>query len=521
MEKVLIFGGGISGLTIAHELCHKGIKCLVIEKEDIFGGMARSDSSRTEFPSEHSWRGYAPFYKNVFQIMKEIPYYDKTVFDNLSIPINFFLMYDDIKQYDLTTNFSDNLILFLLGLLYIFSDKRYYSYKIEPFLKKYLSKNGYDYIVNFIIGPGYGMDKEDISMGHLLKFPIISYVQTNHGSASWQVTNGPTNDTWFDPWVEYLSKKGVRFLNNTELISLDVDGLEIVSCWLKNKDNVFTLKADDYILALNPYAIVDIMKKSSILDLYNKFKYLTKDTRCKQISFRIGIDRKIEYPIDNIGFVMNDSEFNITWYPQEKFWDTKPSIGSLWSGTIIDFKTKGKLYGKNAEHLDKDKLKKEIIHQILRSKSFQKMIYDKNGVNIHEKDIHYFEIWHEWNFIEGKQEQKNKKWVNNIYNEKYRPGQTTKYSNLFLSGAHTKTSVNIWSMEGAVESGKLTSNIVLAKYGRKKALISHHTDNIFIRLFQKIDNILYYLNFPNVIITLAVITILLPILKQMQKLNHL
>ena len=28
--------------------------------------------ARKLFPAEHSWRGYAPFYKNTFQIMKEI-----------------------------------------------------------------------------------------------------------------------------------------------------------------------------------------------------------------------------------------------------------------------------------------------------------------------------------------------------------------------------------------------------------------------------------------------------------------
>ena len=36
---------------------------------------------------------------------------------------------------------------------------------------------------------------------------------------------------------------------------------------------------------------------------------------------------------------------------------------------------------------------------------------------INKEDIDYIEIWYEWNFIRGKQDQLNKKWVNNIYNE--------------------------------------------------------------------------------------------------------
>ena len=61
--------------------------------------------------------------------------------------------------------------------------------------------------------------------------------------------------------------------------------------------------------------------------------------------------------------------------------------------------------------------KKEIIYQIVRSKSFRKLIFDNNGFYINKEDIDYIELWYEWNFIRGKQDQLNKKWVNNIYNE--------------------------------------------------------------------------------------------------------
>lgn len=87
---IIIFGGGISGLTLAHELSKKDFKILIIEKDNELGGMVRSNIESNGIPSEHSWRGYAPFYKNTFQLMKEIPYFDTTVFSNLSVPIQFF-----------------------------------------------------------------------------------------------------------------------------------------------------------------------------------------------------------------------------------------------------------------------------------------------------------------------------------------------------------------------------------------------------------------------------------------------
>ena len=97
MYDIIIFGGGLSGLTIAHELIKKGFKILIVEKDNELGGMVRSDTKKNKFPSEHSWRGYAPFYKNAFQLMKEIPYHNTNVFNNLSIPIDFYLLYD--KEY--------------------------------------------------------------------------------------------------------------------------------------------------------------------------------------------------------------------------------------------------------------------------------------------------------------------------------------------------------------------------------------------------------------------------------------
>lgn len=537
MNDIIIFGGGLSGLTLAHELNKKGFKILVIEKDHDFGGMARSDIKRNLHPSEHSWRGYAPFYKNTFQVMKEIPFHSASVFENLSVPIDFFMLHDEEKKYKLILTLTDRLVLFYLGINYLLAYNRrhdYYRVDIEPFLKKYLSNDGYNYIINFVTGPGYGMNKNEVSMGHLLRPPVISRVHKgkhththttgnkiyHHRSTdSWHVMNGPTSEVWIKPWIKYLKSNGVEFMNNTELVRLNYKNNNIVSAEIKRTDGLYSIKAKEYIIAINPYNAVNVFKnsirtaKSDIENLYNEFNLLTRNTKSKQISFRIGMEQSIKYPVNNIAFVMNDSEFNITWYPQEKHWKAKPQMKSLWSGTIIDFERKGRLFNKSAEVLNKEQLKEEVIYQIMRSQSFQKLIYDNNGFYLDSKDIDYFEIWYEWNYINGKEEQVNRKWVNNIYNEQYRPSQKTRYKNLFLSGAHTKTTMNIWSMEGAIESGKITSNHILHKYHKPKTKLYKHIDPFIIRIFQYLDNILYFLHFPNIFICICVIIVLYIITK--------
>ena len=232
---------------------------------------------------------------------------------------------------------------------------------------------------------------------------------------------------------------------------------------------------------------------------------MNANTESKQISFRLGLDKNIAFPKDNIAFVMSDSEFNITWYPQEKHWakniklDSNGIIKSLWSGTIIQSYGIGKLFNKKATNLSKSQLITEIKYQILRSKSFQQLIYDNNGFYLSAKDIIYDEIWYEWKHDGAELNSVEQKWANNIYNEKYRPVQQTKYNNLFLSGAHTKTSIKIWSMEGATESGLLTTNHILNKYNLEPAYYYEHKHSVLIKPFQKIDDGLYTLGLPNII----------------------
>ena len=55
-------------------------------------------------------------------------------------------------------------------------------------------------------------------------------------------------------------------------------------------------------------------------DIYNQHKILNSKSKSEQISFRLGLNKNIKFPSNNIAFVMSDSEFNITWYPQEQHW---------------------------------------------------------------------------------------------------------------------------------------------------------------------------------------------------------
>lgn len=153
----------------------------------------------------------------------------------------------------------------------------------------------------------------------------------------------------------------------------------------------------------------------------------------------------------------------------------------------------------------------EIIDEIFISKSFNDYVYKYNNYNITRNDICYIELFKEYKYINGVLENiDNKKWVNNIFNQELLMDQRTEYDNLYLGGAHMKTTLNKYSMEAATESGKIIANHILTKYNQEKCY-QYVFDN---RYLYQIDDVLYAMNCPNIIdiITLFIVLVIIIIL---------
>ena len=92
-KQVAILGGGVGGLTAAHELLERGFDVTIYEKESVAGGKARSylrpalpdDNLDAVLPAEHGFRFFPGFYQHLPDTMKRIPFENKPlgVFENL------------------------------------------------------------------------------------------------------------------------------------------------------------------------------------------------------------------------------------------------------------------------------------------------------------------------------------------------------------------------------------------------------------------------------------------------------
>ena len=524
MKSVAVFGGGIAGLTVCHELLKKGYNVSLYEKEKDVGGVSKSRYNENNIPSEYSWRGYPAIYENLFTLIKEIPITENTtVYDNLSGPIDFYLPRDEIIEkynYNPKGNWKD----FILGSYYvlrsIFSDKRREVYAKMSFKESMLSYKNFsrDAYARFItmLCPGLGIDENKGSVQNVAKvkeMEFLNKVPKDLERMCWYVMNAPTNQAWFDIWLEYLKEKGLKVHLNNEIKGVFNINNKIVSCstFDKNTYQMIDITADDYVFCLDPYAMRKIILNNDLDlsdDCFNKIIKLSNDKHQVQIGFVLAFDKKViipHIPGKTWALAMPDSEFNITLYFQEHFWDINDKLNkdvkSIWSGTVCKAYKKGKLYGKTAESLTQEELLEEIKHQIFRSEELKKLINDNNDYNIDELTPIHEEIWNEWEFNPEtkKLEIRNKKWVTDLKNYHWRPYNNTNLENMYLAGAHMKTSMDLYSMEGAVESGKRATNMILEKNEDEKCYLYDHGSPFYLRFIQKIDNLLYRYKLPNIL----------------------
>ena len=604
--KVNIYGCGLSGLTVAHELVEKGFQVEIFEKAPIGGGMARSFRYSNGVPTEHSWRGYGPFYKNVFDIMKRIPvketcprddfgtYYSieevkkhttkdslwtyykgevydvtefmgshpggslilnaggknlekvwedlgyswhmenpyvmktlkkykigklkegfqsKTAYDNLNTDsLKLFILDNSVSEKKASIKIHDIPYLSYIFSKVLFSNKRrrdYYKISFDKLVKNKISKSSYRHLVDFVSGAGFGIDKKSLSYAHQVLFTLKFF---KYNSKDWvKVLNKPTSEGWIEPWISFLKNKGVKFNFNVSLERIKHDGKKVEYCVV----NGTRVVAEEHVFALDPYSLNQILKKSNFPVLQPKIEKLS--TINNQISFRLGLRKKVKIPTKNAGLIFVESPYNITTYLQEDHWCSGTNLGmngkikSLMSGTLVTIYYPGVIYKKSGTSLTKQQLLEEIIEQIFMSKDFLNVVENK----ITKEDIIFKEIFSDWEEKNGRLVSKNVKWVNNTLNQEYRPLGNTKYSNMFLTGGHNLTTVDVWTMESTVESGKITSNMILEKYNKKKAyLYSHSEKNEIIKTIQKMDDFLYSVGLPNIVDVLFIIIIIYFLLRR-------
>ncbi len=261
-QKVIIIGGGVAGLTAAHYLSRRNFDVTVYERRSYFGGKAASirlpsaAPDSVGCPGEHGFRFFPQWYRHVTDTMADIPFRgrgnvgpERSVAEHL-VPCD----ENEIRRYrgpatpvalrpPRSTNQAQALVSFILQL-----NQRIPTSEVASFFRE---------LAKFVAYPESERRRiyDEISWWKLLEAEqktaefrelIVATTQSllaaqPKQSSAYTIANlairtlfaqplerdrvldGPTNEVWINPWVNYLAGRGVRFVPGYQLDSILFD----------------------------------------------------------------------------------------------------------------------------------------------------------------------------------------------------------------------------------------------------------------------------------------------------------
>ncbi len=533
--KVAIFGAGVAGLTAAHEFARRGYDVSVYERNDTAGGFFRSARRESDnLPTEYSWHGFGPWYHNTFDLLRQIPFDgEASLYDRvLSRPMEYAVVpnsFDDDMEiaafFEKPTAFrmslSDKLSL-AWGILKVWSvnnrsKRRYAQTNAAAYWQPRMTPTGHK-TWKALFGPWIGADWPYASLHHVGLFfgrnirsgPAHKHPADENGAAwehrsmgGWSLLKGPSNEMWFNRWVKHLEEHGVAFHWQSPLQTLQFDGTKIIGGNLASGEEV---RADIFILASTPFSAADIVARTPALlgdDQLAKLRPLIQDGPHTQVSFRIGFAERMAWPRERTAIALTDSPFNITLFANEQSWPSNIDLGeevqSLWTCTACVASVPGIVHGKPLRNCTKSEFIDEVLAQIHASEALDGIIRQANdGRGLQDFAILKTEVWDEWEFDPSGITPEQPKWVTTTNTREHRPSQATSIPNLALAGAHTETEADIWSIEGAVESGRRAVKIF-----ESAVVVKSQHKPLALKLLARMDDALFALRLPHILSVLA------------------
>ncbi|HEY2584054.1 MAG TPA: FAD-dependent oxidoreductase [Mucilaginibacter sp.] len=331
-KKVIILGGGVAGMSAAHELIERGFEVQVFEqKVQTPGGKARSvavpdpdaGDHYNPLPGEHGFRFFPGFYRHVIDTMRRIPFPGNKngVFDNLVAAPHAMMARDGKDPIVLLDSFPKSIadLKFLLKSLHqktgiSLEDSKFFEMKVWQLMTSCQTRreNDYERMGWWQYTDGANRDKtyQNLLASGLTRTLVAARATTastktggdiflqlifnmaNPDVATDRILNGPTNDQWLWPWHKYLVKKGVDYRFLSQVTSIECTNNAISGVWVQKLDMPSTVfndagaaglssdnppqkyTADYYILAVPveraaPLLIGDILKGQTIQDFLN------------------------------------------------------------------------------------------------------------------------------------------------------------------------------------------------------------------------------------------------------------
>jgi hypothetical protein len=567
-RKVAIFGAGIGGLTVAHELSkldQANFEIDVYELKDHIGGLARSSRDNPDgCATEYCWRVFFGFYKNMFKILDEIsPNGDQK---------NLFTTYKHINLMDPQP--IGDMIRAYYGILrgLMSCDERLDDDDSTPdshgnkglTWASVVSPDPEDANLFKTVGPWLGADRVKCSYRSVIKVGIEQQILPSYlpGYKDY-VTTAPTSDVIFDPWQTLLESRGVKFHFRTALDSIKIQNSRVVTAKISSsthgqgtgagcsscaRDTMREINSDIFILALPIEALEKVLQNSIPMGLDSQEIHLKDITTLRQeclhtqLSFQLYFNEKVSLGGSN-AFLLVESSWDLIVLsydqaysinvddPETWICSNNKNIKGAWSVAATTAYRPGST-GKTLAESSYAEIIQELWVQLSGNLKLQTLIKANNPFDLDKSIVvGWSKLWPTFTGATvgkstgatvgkstgatvGKSTGANQniplhttepKFTNNAGSYHLRPSFKTYIPNLFIATAYVKETIDIFSMEAACLAG---------------ILVSHHIDprssppHILARPalfapFRALDRVCWYAGAPNSLTTMSSAVILL------------
>jgi geranylgeranyl pyrophosphate synthase/uncharacterized protein with NAD-binding domain and iron-sulfur cluster len=514
--RVIVLGGGVAGMSAAHELIERGFEVVVLERRDIAGGKARSvpvidDGAGTSghqladsgiaiehhLPGEHGFRFFPGFYKHVIDTMRRTPSFDgRKVADHL-VPTTRV----GITQYgkptflipavfprtpgDAGTVLRDVLLAFGPISDLTPDDLAFFGARIWQILTsckqrrlgEYERTSWWDFVgaeqrsasyQKFLAG---GITRSLVAakarkastrtIGDVFVQLMLTIVNPTAGSTD-RVFDGPTNLVWIDPWRTFLESRGVRYVSDAEVEEILCSKGCITGVAVRQQGMRAVMHGDHYVAAL-PLERIAPMVNGRLLAADPTLANLR--ALAPNVDWMNGVQFYLrrDVPMAHGHVIHIDTEWALTSVSQIQFWHSitpeqfgDSDVRSVLSVDVSDWTAPGS-DGRPAMQCPREEVVRETWNQLKRS------------INVGEELLRDEDL-HSW-FLDpdidddpacrGFLRNSEPLLVNLVDTWVLRPEATTGIPNLFLASDYVRTHTDLATMEGANEAARRAVNGLL------------------------------------------------------------
>lgn len=495
-----IFGGGVAGLSAAHELSERGFEVTVYEPWDVYGGKARSIASdgtgvggRRDLPGEHGLRFFPGFYRHLDDTMRRIPFPGNArgVLDNLvtcrdvafcrsgerSVRMHVFFprQAGDVMPFlrnivrPLETGIAARDLAFflrqMLALVTSCDERRDELEKLSwsEFMDAPVPEADpyYSFLVRGWTRSFLALEPDTASahtMGEIM-LQMFGQFYAPGGSAA-RVLNGPTNDVWIDPWVEELRRRGVVFVSGARLTGLHCEASLIREASVRVGDDTQEVVADHYLCAVP----VEVMRGLVTPELARAAPSVARLDRL-EVRFMGGVQFYLdrEVPILRGHAHYADASWALSGIFQPQFWDRPITeygdgrVRDLLSVAVADWRAPGQhTTDKPAMECTPQEIADEVWAQILANVDDNDRLALEGAVRL------AFHVDPRIGSFADREANREPLLVNTVDSWRFRPEATTEVPNLFLASDYVRTYTDLPTMEAANEAARRAVNGILS-----------------------------------------------------------